>query len=195
MNQETFDKICRGEFNDRLFAFMDLVGVECIKVHYSGGGDSGGADNIEYAPDKISKSLKEEIDNVCGEDLSTPIYNKHGSFADGGGYSVDGVVVYDAKRKIVTISGTDHYYEWESNGDEDDEDGEEKCRDEEWYEDVYEQKQHDLYEDEDYTFAAIYAKYVLKKKLPEEFHNRLLLAATDNCPTAKDYIKWAANKK
>lgn len=190
MDTKTFTQLTRGGFYDRLFAYMGLTGLDCIRVHYSGGGDSGGVENVEMMPEKVSKKIKIGIEEHCEEELATPIYNRHGSFADGGGYSVDGVVVYDAKQKTVTIQGTDHYW---SDDYEDEEEGEgegEEARDEEWCEDLYEKDDDTTHlGDSDYLFAYMYAKDFLNKRLPEEFHNQLLIAATEKDQHAEDYIK------
>lgn len=185
MDRNTFVKMTRGNFFDRLFAYMDSVGLDCIRVNYSGGGDSGGVDNIDMMPNKVSQKVKDGLVEFCEEDLANPIYDRHGSFADGGGFNVDGVVVYDAKAKTINISGTDHYYEYAEDGEN------ENCRDEEWYNDIYEQTEDDDLSDSDsdYSFAYLYARDYLKSRLPDEFHNEILIAATEQEGSAVKYIK------
>jgi hypothetical protein len=192
MTNETFKKLTTGCFYDRLFAFMDECQINNINVAYSGGGDSGSVDHIalmfsnknKMSLDDRSK-LNDDVADVFEEELAQPIWDKHGSFADGGGYSVDGHVIYNAKDKTVTISGTDHYW-----GDSDDEEDEE-TRDETWEDFVYSKNDEDDYEDydyEDYDFALLYHSHVSKSPLPEEFHNRMLIAASDGNQSAKKYI-------
>jgi hypothetical protein len=191
MSPEVFEKITKGYFCDRLFAYMELVGLDTIRVNYSGGGDSGGVDNMEFLPETVDSSICKSIREDCEEELTQPIYSRHGGFADGGGYSVSGVVVYDAVEKRVSISGADHFYEYDEEGEE------ENSHEEEWIEDVYEQTEQWTeggYEPE-YDLAYLYAKHVLKSQLPEEYHNRILLeAATSKTPVAVKYIKELCSK-
>ena len=191
MNQDVFNSITKGNFYDRLFAYMKLVGLDSIRLNYSGGGDSGGVDNVESNPDTVSRNIVVSLEEEFNDELSSPIYSRHGSFADGGGYGVDGVLVYDAVEKTVSISGTDHFYDDEYD-EEEEEHIESSCRSEEWVEDVYEQVESEKWgtsEEPDFAFAYLYAKDILKGRLPEEFHNRILIAATEHDPSAVKYIK------
>ena len=197
MNNESFKKIISGDFHDRLFAFMNELGIDKIILSYSGGGDSGSVDNLDL---KFSKkntmslgdrnNLVKNISEVFEEELAQPIWDKHGSFADGGGYSVDGYVTYSVKDKSVVLSGTDHYWgqEYDDSEDEDAADIEEQSRDEDW-EDVILLKENIDNTEEEYDFAYFYAKHIIKGKLPEELHNRVLIAATDGDIEAKKYIQ------
>lgn len=193
VDNNTFDSLVRGNFYDRLFSYMNLVGLDSIRVNYSGGGDSGGVDNMEFIgkgnkkakkTEYLNNSVTESIREICEDELAQPIYDRHGGFADGGGYSVSGVVIFDANEKTVKISGTDHYYEWS----EEDEDETDK-RDNDFDDDIYQQTKRNMSGDEDYLFAYLYAKDVLKNKLPEEFHNKMLIAATDDDIYAVEYVK------
>ena len=182
MNQNLFNKLSVGNFYDRLFAYMSAVGIQSINVNYSGGGDSGGVDNIEIIPE-VSKSISFGITEDCEKDLANPIYNRHGSFADGGGFSVDGSVNYDAVDKVVIIQGTDHNW-----GDEEDNEG----QSEEWEETIYNQEEDDddiVSDEKDYLFVYLYAKDYLKSRLPEEFHNRMLIEACEQDQYAIRYIE------
>lgn len=180
MNQNLFDKLSTGNFYDRLFAYMSAVGIQRINVNYSGGGDSGGVDNIEAIPE-VSKSISSGITEVCEEDLANPIYNRHGSFADCGGFSVDGEVNYDAVNKVVMIQGTDHNW-----GDEEGDEGQY----DEWEETIYNQEEDYIVSDEkDYLFVYLYAKDYLKSRLSEEFHNRMLIEACEQDQYATRYIE------
>jgi hypothetical protein len=167
-----------------------------IDVNYSGGGDSGSVESIELVFDeKVAKEQQRKLDafrEVFEEELAQPIWDKHGSFADGGGYSVDGVVTYKAKDKTVYISGTDHYWgDYDSEENENEEDLE-QSRDEEWEDLVAEKTEVDA-GDDSYDFVCFYAKHVIGGRLPEEFHNQILFAAADGDPAAKKYIKEMQN--
>lgn len=174
MNNELFKDMTVGCFEERLFAFMKAAGLKNIEILYSGGGDSGGMEDHNFHP-ALGREVEYHIVNELEEWLTSPIYSRHGSFADGGGYSVNGMVSYNAESKTVILSGTDHYYEY---SDDEDGDGDiENEHDEEWEEVVYDSKEHKRSSEEDYIFAYLYSKYISKQKLPEEFHNRMLVAA------------------
>ena len=210
MTNETFKKLTTGCFYDRLFAFMDECQINNINVAYSGGGDSGSVDHIDLMFSNKNKmslddrsKLNSDVADAFEEELAQPIWDKHGGFADGGGYSVDGQVIYNAKDKTVIISGTDHYWDsWNENENENEE--EQEARDETWEDFVYSKVLEDnkvlerllddeeVYDeaecDEDYDFASLYSSHVSKSPLPEEFHNRMLIAASDGNQSAKKYI-------
>lgn len=181
MNHEIFTKLTTGDFNARLFSFMRQVGLDRIIVNYSGGGDSGGMDSMSFVP-AIDEKIESAIQESLEEDLCNPIYSRHGSFADGGGYSVHGHVIWDAKQDKVWLEGVDHHYEYDEDGEESDE------RDEEWHEPICDEPDYNSKE-KDYFFVCFYAEHVLKSKLPEEFHNRILLEATNGDEAAEKYIK------
>lgn len=190
MDHQTFDSLITGTFEHRLFAYMKLVGINKIEVNYSGGGDSGGVDNIEIynsnesANPSISSGLRDDLE----EDLSSPVYNRHGGFADGGGYYVNGDVVYNANNKTIHISGVDHISEY---GDEqEDGDYEETTREEEWEECLFDNDKAENNRDVNCQFAFMYARDVIKGKFQEEFHNKMLTyAAINKDEYAEDYLK------
>lgn len=186
MNNELFTNMTVGCFEERLFAFMRAAGLKNIEIIYSGGGDSGGMEDHNFHPATLGRNVESQIVEELEEELTAPIYNRHGSFADGGGYSVNGVVSYNAEDKTVVISGTDHYYEYS-----DSEDGDiENERDEDWEELIYHSENKHRCSDEDFYFPYLYSKVISKGKLPEEFHNRMLAAAaTKDDEYAKRYVK------
>jgi hypothetical protein len=198
MNNELFADMTVGCFEERLFAFMKAAGLNTIEIIYSGGGDSGGMEDHNFHPSILGRNVESQIVEELEESLTSPIYSRHGSFADGGGYSVNGMVSYNAVDRTVVISGTDHYYEYS-----DDEDGDiENERDEDWEETVYESEPRlalpkvAIYarrisgSDEDFYFPYLYSKVISKSKLPEEFHNRMLTAAaTLEDEYAERYVK------
>lgn len=192
MTNETFKKLTTGCFYDRLFAFMDECKINNINVAYSGGGDSGSVDHIDLmfsSKNKMSlddrSDLNKIVSDIFEEELAQPIWDKHGSFADGGGYSVEGQVIYNAKDKTVVICGTDHYWgDWDEENEE-----EQETRDESWEDFIYSKEDDDVvYDEENYDFVLLYAAHVSKSPLPEEFHNRMLIAASDGNESAKKYI-------
>lgn len=194
MNNESFKKITTGDFHDRLFAFMGELGIEKIILSYSGGGDSGSVDNVDLSFSKNNKMslndrniLTKNISDTFEEELAQPIWDKHGSFADGGGYSVDGSVTYNVQDKSVILSGTDHYWGESIEDNEDEDNYEETERSEDW-EDVILVKE-EVEKTEGYDFALFYATHILKDKLPEELHNRVLIAAVDGDLQAKEYVQ------
>ena len=174
MDHQTFDSLIIGSFEQRLFAYMNLVGIREIEVEYSGGGDSGGMDSINFHPSEIKKKIAEGIRNDLEEQLSSAIYNRHGGFADGGGYYVNGSVVYDSINKTIVISGTDHITEY--GEEQEDGDYEEDTREEDWEEQLTFYKSKDI----DCQFAYMFARDVLNGKFDEEFHNKLITYAAIN---------------
>ena len=196
MNNEIYNELVIGDFHDRLFAFMKICGIKSIDVNYSGGGDSGGVDHIDvhfYENSKLSlkeqTALNSNFVDEWEEELAQPIWNRHGGFADGGGYSVSGVVNYDAIKKTVSISGTDCFYEY---GDEDNEEEEEISseRDEDWEDLIVQKQDKDVdTEENSYDLLCFYFTHVLNSPLPEEFYNRVLIAAVDGDAGAAKYIK------
>lgn len=189
MDKNLFYNLTHGNFHQRLFAFMESVGMKEIHISYSGGGDSGGMDDMNFFYEKkTSESVRKNVESIISEELEeelcNPIYNRHGSFADGGGFSVNGLVNWSCKNKCVSISGTDHYYSW------DDETGESETNSDEDWEDVLYDENHTESSaknyDADMQFVYMYSKVF--GKLPDEFHNRMLIEATNDDPSAKKYI-------
>ncbi len=189
MDTKLFNNLSMGSFEQRLFSYMDAVGLSRIEMEYSGGGDSGGVDNINFVP-AVATAVENAFREQLEEALSNPIYNRHGGFADGGGYYVNGVVLYDAKNRLINISGTDHNTTYSYNEQDNDyEEGE--TSEEEWEETLFTPKDFDKNRSgRDFTFVYLYARDFLKSKLPEEFHNRMLTeAATNNDEDAVNYVK------
>lgn len=186
MNNELFKKLTVGRFYDRFLNLMEATGLKQVRIEYSGGGDSGGPDGMDFSP-YTNKKLCEEIRSKLEEELSEPIYQRHGSFADGGGYSVNGQVIWDSVEKSVRMEGTDHHYSYD-DCDEEDEDCEPEETDSDWEEVIYTKEDEVAVGDEDYSLLVLYAKHFMNGKLPEEIHNRLLIAAVDGNESAQEYI-------
>ena len=184
--EKIFTDLSVGDERLRVLRFMDVLGLETIHVNYSGGGDSGSVDNIEFFPeDTVNRNTYQFITTRFEETLSGPVWDHHGSFADGGGYSVSGSVVWNAKEKEVSIQGTHHYYEYNDEGEEtesNDEDFAETCFDFDEDDPVDEEPSFDI--------LYAYAKFVLKDKFPGEYHNRMLAAAIKKDKDAIEYVKW-----
>lgn len=189
LTHELFEKMTRGSFHARFLAFMKACHLSEVRVNYSGGGDSGGVDSITC----FGKERKEVLDRLESaiqdiDSISDPIYNKFGSFADGGGYSVDGAIVY--KDNKVVLEGTEHHYEYDEKGEE----GE--SRDEDFCEGVFDNTLPDYSGEQDFCFVNLYASEYLRNKLPEEFHNRILTAAAlDSDDAAVEYLEKFGGKK
>ncbi len=184
-----FAKLSVSDERLRILNLMELIGFDTLRVNYSGGGDSGSVDDFEFLPTPKAKTQKEAakfIETRFDETLSQPIWDKHGSFADGGGYSVNGTVTWDAKGKTVDITGVDHYYEYDDDGDET------SSNDDDWGEGVCEFDEDDQTPCDDYSYDCLtaYAKYVLKGKFPDEYHNRMIAGAIQGDSQAKEYVKW-----
>ena len=189
-----FAKLSVEDERLRILNLMELLGFDTIHVNYSGGGDSGSVDNVEFFPTPTSKSQKDAakfIEKRFEEPLSQPIWDKHGSFADGGGFSVNGIVVWDAKQKMVDINGTDHYWEYDEEGEESD------SSEEEWGEGVYEFDEDDQTPSQNYSYDCLsaYAQFVLKDQFPGEYHNRIVAGAIQGDKQAKEYVKWVEGGK
>lgn len=204
MDNKLFDCMTTGSFYRRFFAFCRGVGVSRVIVQYSGGGDSGGVDNIEVTlgkgswTDEQKKSINNFFRENLEEELGNPIYDRHGSFADGGGYSVDGSVIYNAETNTAWIEGTDHNYEYSES--EDGEEEEETCSDESWDEMLYdaetsvdEEDQIGENDERTYDFIVAYAK-LKNQALPEVYHNHLAAAAIAGDDEAKEYMAWLGKK-
>jgi hypothetical protein len=184
--EKIFSDLTVGDERVRIFRLMDVLGLDTIRVNYSGGGDSGSIEEISFHPEVDSnRKLYEFITDRFEETLSQPVWDMHGSFADGGGYNVDGAVVWDAKGKDVSIRGTHHYYECDEDGEEtdsNDEDFEEACFN-------WEEEDPDRGEPS-FEMLYVYAKFILKGKFPGEYHNRMVAAALQEDMGAIEYVKW-----
>ncbi len=103
----------RDEVFDRLIMAKN---AERAIIVFSGGGDEGGVDSIEIldADSNLIESLSDcgvqsDEDLALSEELIKPIYDRYDSF-DGEPY-VSGEVVWDCRKKTVTISGTEEVTE------------------------------------------------------------------------------------
>lgn len=157
---------------------MEVFELSEVRAEYSGGGDSGGLDQVLcWGKDHNGsigriESVLSRYGNKAHDQISAPIYGKFGSFADSGGYSVSGAIVY--KDNTVMFEGTHHYYECDEDGIET------ESHDEKFSEEFG--LIHD--KEEDFYLVNLYANEYLQSKLPEEFHNRMMTAAALNSDQA-----------
>ena len=187
LTHQLFEKMTKGQFESRFLAFMEACELSEVHAQYSGGGDSGGLDRVRcYGNDHNGsiqrlESTLSSYGNKAHDQISDPIYNKFGSFADGGGYPVDGAIVY--KDTMVLLEGTHHYYECDEDGEET------ENRDEEFSEELWSTDPFVCRDPEDFVLVNLYATEYLQSKLPEEFHNRMItVAALNSDQSAVEYL-------
>ena len=212
--QESCSKLSSdNSFDSRFCHFMRLVGIEKVNVCYSGGGDSGSVESIEVHAPTMNAKVKSNLEKELMEkedDLGHWVWERHGSFADGGGYYVNGRVVFsvgtDEKEDRVWIEGSDYETEYE---DYDEEIGEYETETENespfealcWQRDEGEvyggQRIGSMFGSSerktDLGLLISYAK-LSYKEIPEEIHNMILTAASMGDEEAKDYIKKKKQK-
>ena len=95
-----------------VFEVLKKTKVELLTINYSGGGDSGGADEwtltMEDGSDISVDIDKFNIANICEK----PIYDKFYGFAFNG--SVSGSVTWNVSQRRVYIDGTETMEDSES---------------------------------------------------------------------------------
>lgn len=189
-----FRKLSVSDERLRILNLLELMGFNSVHVNYSGGGDSGTVEGFDFFPEPVTEEQKKAarfIETHFEETLEQPIWDRHGSFADGGGYSVSGTVIWDSKDKVVDIRGTDYYWEYDEEGEEN------ESSEEDWSEGVceYEPENMNEFDDCDYSCLAAYAQYVLKDKFPGEYHNRMIASAIEGDAGAKNYVVWLEEER
>lgn len=98
-------------FKKTIIPKLAEFGVTKLTISYSGSGDEGFIDSIEFEPDGvvISPELKEQISDLADEFL----YAEHGSWGDNDG-STGTIVIDPAENKVINEHGwyfTDVNYE------------------------------------------------------------------------------------
>jgi hypothetical protein len=98
-------------FKKTIIPKLNVLGVTKLTVSYSGSGDEGFIDSIEFEPDEVAipPELKEQISDLADEFL----YAEHGSWGDNDG-STGTIVIDPVAGKIVNEHGwyfTDVNYE------------------------------------------------------------------------------------
>ena len=212
MTDYTFAEICsklsQGSFESRFLYFMRMCGIDKVDVEYSGGGDSGCIDNVvvhsETLEESVLNELTKDLLKNADDDLGSYIWNRHGSFADGGGYYVSGKVVYalgldNESHDQIYMEGTDYETEYGDWDEEKEEYEYEEENETEWHEPCWMREEGSTYEANNFSWGkapkatnlSLLIKYAkLKyKEVPEEIHNVILTAATMGDEAAKDYIK------
>jgi len=209
----SFQEICSklssdDSFESRFCHFMRFVGIEQVNVCYSGGGDSGAIESIEVHAPKMDEEVKRKIEGELlqkEDDLGHWIWERHGGFADGGGYWVSGRVVYkvgnDEKEDRVLIEGSDYETEY-GDYNEETEEYENETENESSFEDsCWQRDEGEVYggqrvgsmfgSNERKTDLGLLISYARLscKEVPEEIHNMILTAASMGDEEAKDYIK------
>jgi hypothetical protein len=119
---------------EECFASLKSRGIAKAEVHFSGGGDEGGVDDIILLNDKNEQIGEMEeyyantfvmnpitgrseavgppsADEALSEGLSAPVYDRYHSFA--GEFHVDGKVIWDVTAQKVTMSGDESHEEFE----------------------------------------------------------------------------------
>lgn len=189
-------EMTKGTFENRFFNFMREMKIDTVMLHYSGGGDNGGIDKFEslYSKDcKLSEREKKVVNNKISEnfeeELGRPMYTRHGSFADGGGFNVNGTVTWDATSNTVMIGGTEHFHEYDDDGEE------ENHSSSDWEDVVYEHEVAGWPNPKitSYDVLCFYANNFLRVNLPEEINNRILMAAAHGDEYAKEFISSRKN--
>lgn len=220
MTKISFQEICSKlssdiSFDSRFCHFMRLVGIEKVNVGYSGGGDSGAVESIEVHAPTMDATVKSNLEQELMEkedDLGHWVWERHGSFADGGGYYVNGKVVYsvgtEEKEDQVWIEGSDYETEYEDYNEETEEYETENENETPFQATCWQRDTGDVYDGQriggvfgamglnwdangrkpDLGLLISYVK-LSYKEIPEEIHNLILTAASMGDEEAKDYIK------
>lgn len=199
---EDFAKITHYNHYQRTLNLIKMFGFDSVRVNYSGGGDSGSVDSIIWNPNKnATKNLDElsqlenNLEAEIEETISQPIWDHHGSFADGGGYSVDGCAVWDAVSGTVSIEGCDHWYDYDPETDETVDES-----DNEWTEDLYEYvPEEDLsnsqISEDSFEYVTFYCESFLNEPLPTDLHNLMLSEGLKGNVHAAKYAQWCEDIK
>ena len=194
--ENLFKKLSISDERLRILNFLKAVGFDSVHVNYSGGGDSGSVDSFNFFPTPSNENTREVaqfVENMFEEVLSQPIWDKHGSFADGGGFSVSGSVIWNVEEKSVVIQGTDCTLECDEEGEETESNYEDWVDDLYLYEEGEEEEVLSLNGEQRYDCLLGYAMCFMKDKFPGEFHNRMVAAAMVGDSDAVRYVKWCEN--
>jgi len=90
-----------------LFDFLKALGIQVLKVHYSGSGDSGQTDDMTTIPAKLSKLLDEQLNQkeTLRSYLETFTWEKiedeeSGFYNNEGGY---GEILFDVAERTIKM--------------------------------------------------------------------------------------------
>ena len=70
MDKTLFADLSTGCFEKRFLAYMNAVGLERLTINYSGGGDSGGMDHMEFHPaidSKVESGIQSDLEALGPE--------------------------------------------------------------------------------------------------------------------------------
>lgn len=195
---QDFADITHPNKNQRILNLIRICGFDSIRVQYSGGGDSGGVDHLDFIRSKDSTNnleviskLEKDLQELLEDPLSDPIWDEHGSFADAGGHSINGCVIWNAADNNVCIEGEEHYWDY----DEDDEVTDEY--DDPFHNDIYEFEPHYDYSQDgkpDYEYVPFYCEIISNSVLPTNLHNLMLSEGLKGNSSAKYYADWCEKK-
>jgi hypothetical protein len=98
-----------------LFDFLKALGIQVLKVHYSGSGDSGQTDDMTTIPDKLSKLLDEQLNEkeTLRSYLDTFTWEKiedeeSGFYNNEGGY---GEIIFDVAERTIKMEHNNYTQE------------------------------------------------------------------------------------
>lgn len=100
-------------YTDENHVWLDLLtnGFKRVDVHFSGGNDEGGSDNIFLiAADDTATDIQNALydnknpNHKIAEALAEPVYSEYGSFA--GEYYVNGTLTWDVASRKISIEGS-----------------------------------------------------------------------------------------
>ena len=160
--------------------FLEVFDISKITVSFSGGGDSGGVDEIQffYNNDKKNLEVENHIEDEFRDFLEEPIYDNYGSFA--GDYSVDGELVYDVINKIVLINTNEHSYNYDDNDNLIDNLDDVQTN-------IIYDKSNNYADESMYDFLSSYVIFT-KDQLNDSIKNRILLESISDNDSARNFI-------
>ena len=98
-----------------LFDFLKALGIQVLKVHYSGSGDSGQTDDMTTIPDKLHKLLDEQLNEkeTLRSYLDTFTWEKiedeeSGFYNNEGGY---GEIIFDVAERTIKMEHNNYIQE------------------------------------------------------------------------------------
>ena len=98
-----------------LFDFLKALGIQVLKVHYSGSGDSGQTDDMTTIPAKLSELLDEQLNQkeTLRSYLETFTWEKiedeeSGFYNNEGGY---GEIIFDVAERTIKMEHNNYIHE------------------------------------------------------------------------------------
>lgn len=180
MNNELYENLTVGNRYKCFLNLLDAFNISKIRVSFSGGGDSGGIDDVEfsYNDDKCNLTVEDHIKNEFYNFLEEPVYDNYGGFA--GEYNVNGDLIYDVRNHTVFMTCNEYSYEYDDEGNEIDENGFEQTSV------IYDESKN--YADEHmYDFLSSYV-ILTKDQLNDTIKNKILLESISGNDSAREFI-------